>query len=371
MRVVVSGGGTGGHIFPALALCEALKQASPDCELLYIGGISGMESEIVPKQGIAYQPVTANKLRKLVSFSTLGVAVSLFKGFTEARTYLKAFKADVVVGTGGYVAAAATLAGATSGLPTLILAPDLLPGRTNRLLSRFVQQICVVFEETVAAFPKAKTFVTGLPLRGNIVLPDTISKAEARLNFTGLAPDKFTLLIIGGSQGARALNLAVLDAAPTFLEAGVQIIHQVGTKNLADVEKLALERGLTASKGYLPLGFMDANQVPSAYRASDVILCRGGISTLSEVTANGLPAMIVPLPTAYADHQTYNAKAVEAKEAAIHFPEKGLTATSLFERVQHLQTNPELLNTMRTASLRMGRPNAAAEIADRILQMKR
>src|SRR5579871_1449748 len=145
MRVAVTGGGSGGHIFPAIAVCEALQRLDPEGERLYLGGSTGMETEIVPQAGIPFQAVTARKLRKLLSPSTVGVALSLFQGYREAKRFLRAFRAEAVVGTGGYVAAAAVLAGARLGLPALILAPDLVPGRTNRLLARSARRVCVVF----------------------------------------------------------------------------------------------------------------------------------------------------------------------------------------------------------------------------------
>lgn len=369
MRVVVSGGGTGGHIFPALAVIEALERADPTGDRLYIGGSTGMETQIVPQAGVPFQAVTAKKLRKLMSPATLGVAWSLFKGYREARTSLRAFQAEAVVGTGGYVAGAAMLAGVTLGLPTLILAPDLIPGRTNRLLARFVRKICVVFPETVPVFGAAKSVVTGLPLRSGIVLPPGITPQEARCRFAGLRPDAFTVLVAGGSQGAKAVNSLVLGAAPGLLAAGVQILHQTGPKNFEEVTALAKALGLTPKKGYLPLAFFDADQMPQALRAADLCVCRGGISTLSEAMANGLPAMVIPLPSAYADHQTANAKALEAAGAGLHRAENSLTASKLSAEILELRAAPERLAAMSQAGRALGRADAADAVAKLILSL--
>ncbi|MCW3094578.1 MAG: UDP-N-acetylglucosamine-N-acetylmuramylpentapeptide N-acetylglucosamine transferase [Chthonomonadaceae bacterium] len=370
MRVVVSGGGTGGHIFPALAVIEALERADPSGERLYIGGSTGMETQIVPQAGVPFQAVTAKKLRKLISPGTIGVALSLFKGYREARTYLKAFRAEAVVGTGGYVAGAAMLAGVTLGLPTLILAPDLIPGRTNRLLARFAKKVCVVFPETVPVLGAAKSVVTGLPLRFGIVLPPTTTPQQARCSFEGLRPDAFTVLVAGGSQGARAVNNLVLGAAPDLLAAGVQILHQTGPKNFDEVTQQAKAQGLTAEKGYLPLAFFDATRMPLALRAADLFVCRGGISTLSEAMANALPAMVIPLPSAYADHQTANARALETAGAGLHRAENSLTASKLSAEILELRAAPERLVAMSQASRALGKADAADAVAKLILSLR-
>lgn len=370
MRVVVSGGGTGGHIFPALAVVEALERADPGGERLYIGGSTGMETQIVPQAGVPFQAVTAKKLRKLVSPSTVGVAWSLFKGYREARTYLREFRAEAVVGTGGYVAGAAMLAGVTLGLPTLILAPDLVPGRTNRFLARLVKRVCVVFPETVPVLGAAKSVVTGLPLRSGIVLPTHITPQTARCKFEGLRPDAFTVLVAGGSQGAKAVNNLVLAAAPALLAAGVQILHQTGPKNFEEAAQQAKAQGLTAEKGYLPLPFFDSVQMPLALRAADLFVCRGGISTLSEAMANGLPAIVIPLPSAYADHQTANARALEAAGGCVHRAENDLTASKLSEEILGLQSSPKRLAAMSQASRALGKAEAADTVAQLILALR-
>ncbi len=369
MRVVVSGGGTGGHIFPALALVEALRAADPSGQALYIGATTGMEREIVPAAGVDFQAVTAQKVRKLLSPGTVGAGISLLRGYREARAHLLRFGAEVVVGTGGYVAGAAVMAGARLGLPTAILAPDFVPGRMNRLLSRWVRRICVVFPETLSAFPPGRTLQTGLPLRASAVAPADLSPAEARCQFRGLAPNRFTLLVIGGSQGALAVNNVVLNAAPALIAAGAQIIHQTGPRNIAEVEASARERGLPLGAGYEPRAFLNAGEVSSAYRAADLLLCRGGISTLSEGMANRLPMLVVPLPTAYADHQSLNAAALERAGAGIHLPQQGLDGRALAARIEGLRAAPDELKRLAAGSAALGRPNAGADIARILVEL--
>lgn len=367
MRVVVSGGGTGGHIFPALAVAESVRALRPEAEVLFIGGSTGMETQIVPARGVPFQAVTARKLRKVLSPSTLLVGLSLLKGYSEARTYLRAFRAEAVVGTGGYVAAAAVLAGASLGLPTVIVAPDYLPGRTNRLLARWARRICVVFGETADRFPRDRTVVTGMPLRSGVVLPPEISPEQARVRFEGLVPDAFTVLVIGGSQGAKTLNERILSAAPGLLDAGMQILHQTGARNIDGVQAAA--RSLMERGGYRPVGFLDDQQVPLALRAADVIVCRGGISTLAENLVNGLPALIVPLPTAYADHQTINARALEARGAALLRPQAELLPDRLIADLMALRDAPDRLRAMSAQCLEIAAPRAADAVATEVISM--
>ena len=369
MRIVVSGGGTGGHIYPALAVCEALRNHDPECELLYVGSTSGMEAQIVPAAGVPYQGVTARKLRKLVSLSTVAVAVSLIQGFREARRYLEAFKPAAVVGTGGYVAAAAALAAASMHIPVVILAPDAIPGRTNLLLGRFARRICVVFAGSVTRFPAGRAEVTGLPLRSGVVAPPDVSAAQARARFPGLETDRFTVLVIGGSQGARAVNEIVVEALPDLIGAGMQVLHQTGPANLASVEEAVRALGLSGSVPHCPVAYLDEEQVRLAYRAADVIVCRGGISTLSEVMVNGLPSVIVPLPSAYADHQTANAQALAAAGAALCYPEFDLHAEGLTLELTQLKDAPERLVAMASATRAMAQPDAAARVANIVLNL--
>lgn len=369
MRIVVSGGGSGGHIFPALAVAEGVRRQRQEAELLFIGGTSGMECQIVPERGVPFQAVTARKLRKLVSPSTLLVLFALFKGYREARQYLRAFRAQAVVGTGGYVAAGAVLAGAKLGLPTLIVSPDVVPGRTNRMLARSARRICIAFEETRAQFPAEKCVLTGLPLRAGVVAQKEITPALARCEFESLAAAPFTVLIIGGSQGAQAINRLVLDALPQWLDAGMQVLHQTGTRNLDAVRTEAQSRGILGREGYLPVGFLDERQVPLAMRSADIIVCRGGISTLSEAMVNGLPAIVIPLPTAYADHQTINARALEKAQAAYLRTEGELTVAKLTADIQELRTDPTKRATMQQAMRAISHPLAADLVAQEVFKL--
>jgi UDP-N-acetylglucosamine--N-acetylmuramyl-(pentapeptide) pyrophosphoryl-undecaprenol N-acetylglucosamine transferase len=364
VKAVVTGGGTGGHIYPALAVAGAIQQRVKEAELLYIGGRSGMESEIVPATGTPYRSVTSRKLRRLLSFSTLGVLWALAQGYREACEQLRAFQPDVVIGTGGYVPAATVMAAVRLRIPTIILGPDAVPGRTNRWLSRWVSRICIWFEETAAFFPSGKTVITGVPIRADIVSPESVAGARRRLS---LAEDRFTILVLGGSQGAQRLNEIVVDAAAK-LPGAVQILHQTGERNLQAVKAQAERVGLPPDR-HFPRAYLDGREVPLAYRAAELVICRCGVSTLAEVTANGLPSLLVPLPTAYADHQTANAKAIARGGGGIHLPQVSLTPESLTENIETLRNNPTLREAISVASRAIGKPDAAERVASLALEL--
>jgi UDP-N-acetylglucosamine--N-acetylmuramyl-(pentapeptide) pyrophosphoryl-undecaprenol N-acetylglucosamine transferase len=374
MRAVVTGGGTGGHIYPAIAVCEAIKAADPGGDLLYIGGRSGMETSIVPDAGIPFQAVTARKMPMSLSIATLKGLIALAQGYFEAKKLLKVFNADVLVGTGGYVAAAAALAAAHLKKPVIILENNRVAGRTNLMLASKASSICVSFQETIKEFPEGKCVLTGLPLRQGVIAGESVTPAKARAAFNGLNPDLFTVAVIGGSQGARNVNRLIAAAAPRLAAAGIQLLHQTGKANYEETARITAEalRAAGLKPDDVPIcqqAYLDAHEMPLCLRAADFLVCRGGISTLSEAAANGLPMLVIPLPTAYADHQTANARGLEEAGAAYCVPEAGLTGEMLADRIIQLKSDPVALNKMRAASCGAGRPAAAAEVARLALKL--
>lgn len=375
MRIVVTGGGTGGHIFPAIAVCQELKRLDPDGEVLYIGGVNGMESTLVPQAGIPYRAVYARKFPARPSMGTLLGIASLIRGYIEARKILSDFRPDAIVGTGGYVAAATILCGCNQKRPALILENNRIPGRTNLKLASRVQKIGVSFEETIALFERSKCVVTGMPTRTSIVAPGSLTQLKARERFVPSTSNTVAVLIIGGSQGARAINRIVIEALPEMLARGFLVLHQTGQRNYDEVVEAANQRFEDASvsqvhrKSYVAMPFLSAEDMPVAYRAADVILCRGGISTLSEAASNGLPAIVVPLPTAYADHQTANARALEEVGAALCRPESEVTSSSLMDDLLRIGCEQDVRAKMTQASLRWGKPEAATTVAQIALEM--
>ncbi len=366
MKIILTGGGTGGHIFPAIAIAQAFKDSESDHEILYAGSRDGMESKIAPDAGLTFQGVTARKLRKVISLDTVQVILSLFKGYGDAKGILKQFRPDVVVGTGGYVAASVVLAAANSRIPTIIVEENAIPGRTNLWLSQWATRICVGFEKVQKEFPDHKTLMTGVPIRNDILSDAT--KLEARKSLE-LDADRFTILTLGGSQGAQKLNEVVAEMA-SATQLPIQILHQVGDKNIDDFKThwgKSIRANSTVRHRAIP--FLSKTQIPLAYRSSDLVICRCGASTLAEITACGLPCLMVPLPTAYADHQTANASAVAKAGGGVLLPQINLTAKLLDQQIKSFYDDKDKLFEMANASKKIGHPDAAKIIAELALEL--
>jgi UDP-N-acetylglucosamine--N-acetylmuramyl-(pentapeptide) pyrophosphoryl-undecaprenol N-acetylglucosamine transferase len=361
MRVVLTGGGTGGHAYPALSIGEAIKAKFPDCEIRYFGSRNGIEARLALESGFPFVGLTSRKLKKLISFDTILTGAAMMKGLAEAVGALSEFKPDVVIGTGGYVAATVVLAQVLRRGRTLILEPDVVPGRTNLLLSKYASVICVAFQEAVKNFPEERVRVTGMPVRSDLLsLPSRVD-ARRRLN---LQPELFTLLVIGGSQGARRLNQVVGEAIPELRKMPMQIVHQTGARNYEEAAVSANNQGWA---NYHVRPYLD--EMADAYAAADLALCRCGSSTIAELTAVGLPAILIPYPFAHGDHQKLNAKVLEGRGAGILIDEENLTSEVLVETIKRLVGSSEEITRMSDASKGLGRPGAAAEIADLAVQL--
>lgn len=359
MRVVVTGGGSGGHIYPALAVADALRRQDASTEIAYVGGTAGMEARIVPDTGLRFEGVTTRKLTKLVSPNTFAVLLALLKGYREAKSFLTAWRPDVAVGTGGYVAAATILAASRQGIPTIILSPDAIAGRTNRWLSRWAKRICL-WLGSEDEFSAGKIIRTGLPIR-----PEVIGTAEPAVARRALGlEDTFTVLVVGGSQGAQRVNELVVEAAG-LLPANVQVLHQTGERNYEDVVRL--KRSDSGARHILK-PYLGANELPLAYPAADLLICRSGVGMLAEGTANGLPLLMIPLPTAYADHQTQNARAIERGGGGILLAQPTLTGKMLAAEILNFRDNEGRRTDIATASRTLGKPEAADTVARLIEQ---
>lgn len=363
MRVVLTGGGTGGHAYPAISIGEALKAADPTCELLFIGSRDGVEARLAEEAGIPFFGVTSRKLSRLFSFGTLLTIWSLGVGFREARAKLRRFKPDIVIGTGGYASGAVVLAQASRRGKSIILEPDVIPGRTNRLVGRFASRICLGFEDAEFYFPAKKVAFTGSPVRRELLTLPGRTEARAAL---GLDAEPFTVLVIGGSQGAKRLNQVVVEAVPLLSGMRVQILHQVGPKNYGEAEGSRKNAGWDA---YHVRAYIE--DMRNAYAAADVIMCRCGSSTIAEITAIGLPAILVPYPYAHADHQRLNAEYVAYNGGGVVVSDYDITARFFANTVKRLVSSPDELARMSEASKAIGKPNAAHDIARLAMDLAR
>lgn len=354
MRVVLAGGGTGGHIYPAISVGQALLRADPEAELLFVGSSHGPERDIARSAGIAFEGVPSSPLTPSLSAKGIVSVARLWIGVVRARRILGRFGADVVFATGGYAAAAAAVAQITRAGRLVIHEQNAVPGRTNLWLAARADKVCIAAQRAASFFPADRTVFTGMPIREEFArLPQ---KQEAR-RALGLDEDRFTVVVVGGSQGARRVNELVLNAWPLIDDGSTQVLHQVGRLNLAEVQSR------------LPGGPQDAYRVepyldmPSALAAADLVIARSGASTLAEIAAAGVPSILIPYPHAHADHQTANAACFAETNAAILFREDELAPEQLAEAVADLRADPARLRRMAEASKSLSVPDAAARAA--------
>lgn len=345
LRVVLAGGGTGGHVIPALAIARELKEAHGS-EILFVGTSRGIETRLVPAAGFKLELVEVGALKGVGLVTRLGTLIGLPRAVVRCSRMLRGFQADVVIGVGGYASGPAMLAAVLGHIPTLAFESNVVPGFANRIIASYVTAAAVHFEETARYFRNA--VVTGVPVRKEFFhLPQRPA---------GLPP---TLLVFGGSQGASALNRAVTASLAPLRAAipGLRIIHQTGPRDLDQVQAAYREAGVDAQVS----AFID--QMPEAFAAADLLLCRAGASTVAEVTAAGKPAIFVPFPRAADDHQLRNAEALAKAGAGVLIHEADLSPESLVVAAASLLKDPARLQSMSAAAQTLAHPDAAQRIA--------
>ncbi len=351
------GGGTGGHLFPAVSIAEALRDAGI-ADIAFAGRKDGLEGRVIPSLGWRFYGIQALPLRRSLAPAAIG---ALVRTVAMARLILREFAPDVVVATGGYVAAGVVLANAMRRGKTVLHEQNAIPGRTNRWLARWARRVCITFAGTARYFTTRRVVHTGLPVRKELL--------EARLDrdtaceMLGLNRCGRVLMVIGGSQGARTLNQWILELLPRLQEVGMQVIHQVGERNVTEFENLP------SAEGYRWFGFMDASTLGKALSAADLVLSRAGASTLTEIALFGRAAVLVPYPYAYADHQWYNAQELAQLGGAEVFREGDLNAPRLFEVLTSLLDSEERLRAMGEANRRWAREDAAERVVEQILEV--
>ncbi len=360
MRIVITGGGTGGHLFPALAVHDALRARRPDTSALFVGSATGVEATILPRRGHAFRGLTASK----VSGTGLGRRIAALAGLPatvhQAMGFLREFRPQVVFGVGGYASVPTMTAAILARVPRVIHEQNAIPGLANRTLGCLANAVAVSFGDAARFFPARRTHVTGNPVRAEIRAGDAAA-ARARL---GLAQDAFTVLVFGGSQGARRLNQAVVEALPDLARdgAGLQFVHAAGARDLADVR-----RGYDAGgvRGTVE-PFID--DMALAYQAADFIICRSGAGTIFELAAVGKPALLVPFPYAANDHQRLNAEAAVGAGAAWILLDQYCDGRRISASVRAARAKPEQLAEMGRRARTLARPDAADRIVDLLEQ---
>ena len=360
MRVMVTGGGTGGHIYPALAIAQRVLKDYPQGEVLYIGTEKGLEAKIVPQTHIPFQTIDVEGLQRRFSLAGIKTGYKAVAGILEALRIIKKFRPQLVIGTGGYVCGPVVLAARVLKIPTVIHEQNALPGITNRLLARFVNKILITFPQSANYFPnKAKVVITGLPIREEIL---KINR-EQGYDYFNLDPQKKTILITGGSRGAQKINQGIVSIYPKLANrTDVQIIHITGQLDYDNVVKGIKDSGINLEicgniilKPYL-------DHMEYALAITDLYVARAGATFLAEVTAKGIPGILIPYPYAAENHQEYNAQALVDLKAAKMILDKNITGDILYREIQEMIDNSETLVKMGNNSLKAGDNQSMAKI---------
>ncbi len=367
MRILISGGGTGGHIYPALAVAQQLQQ-DYNADILYLGSDDGLETRLVPAAGLSLKTIQAGKLQRFVSWRTVKGVARIPVGMAQAISIVRAFRPDVAFTSGGYVAVPAGLAARVNGTPFLMHQQDVPPNLSNRLLAPLATQISVAFADSLHFFPAQKTVQLGNPIRQAILDVRSVSPQQARTN-VGLQRDMPLVLVTGGSQGARHLNQTVCHALPELLQ-NYQVLHISGSTLFNETQNL-VEQTLTGAaedvrQRYRLVPYIDED-MPFALQAADLVICRSGASVLSELAVLGKPSILVPLPPAIGSSpQEANAAMFGQQGAAEVILNDLLKPELLIERVTYILSQPARLESMSKSASKLAKPDATREIVETI-----
>ena len=363
MRLIIAGGGTGGHLFPGMAVAEEFLARSPENRVLFAGSARGIEARAVPAAGYDLRLIDAAGIRGKGIMGKLRGAVMMLNGIRQSRSVLADFRPDAVLGVGGYASLPLLLAARGRGITCCIHEQNAVPGMTNKLLARLVDRIFITVEESARFFPAGKTLVTGNPLRRQILngrMPG--NKTTPLPDETRKSGEIFNVLIFGGSQGAHAINMAMVEALPLLATSGVKlsITHQTGEKDHEEVQAAYGAAGLPAR--VLPF----IHDMAGEYGRADLIICRAGATTIAEVTAMGKACLFIPFPFAVDDHQRKNAEALVGRDAGFMLLERDLNGARLAEMVTRLAGNPDLARHTGERAFGMARLDAAAIIVNEL-----
>ncbi|MCL1790647.1 MAG: undecaprenyldiphospho-muramoylpentapeptide beta-N-acetylglucosaminyltransferase [Peptococcaceae bacterium] len=343
MRVILAGGGTGGHIYPALAIAEGIRKASPQAEILYVGLKEGMEARLVPDAGWDFQGIAGRGLPRRLSLTLVKTVGSNLKALWQTKKILKEFHPDLVVGTGGFVSGPVLLMASLFGVPALLHEQNVWPGMTNKMLARRVKKVMLAFADGRRHFPEScPVAVVGQPVRPSV---GRVNRGEA-LRFFGLESGKKVVLVTGGSRGARSINRAMVFVADKLREReDVQLIWATGTLDYEDSMAELRQLGVDPHKsGWHVAAYIE--NMPHALAAADLCVCRAGATTLAELSAAGLPCILIPYPFASENHQEFNARAMVDAGAARMILDKEMTGEGLWQEMESLLDNAFMLKEM-------------------------
>ena len=361
MRAIISGGGSGGHIFPALAIADKIMEKDPASDILYIGMNMTMEGKIVPEHGYKFEQIPGRWFEKS-PLGMLKLSYAVLKGITKSRKIIRDFEPDCVIGTGGYVSFPVIIASRLEKIPCYIHEQNAFPGSANRNLERFVNKVFLAYPEATSYFKQPQKHVyTGNPVRKEFF---TIDKEKARKSL-GIDKDSFHILMMGGSLGARAINLlakGIIDWIKDESEYSLSFI--TGSGNYEEIKKELSEKGLLENERISIMGFSE--HMPELISAADLIICRAGALSMSEINVAGRPSILIPFPWATDNHQYYNAKSVADRGGAILIEEKDIDIEEIIDIILRYKNNPEELSKMADLSLSCSSGDATEKIWDHI-----
>lgn len=350
MKFIFTGGGTGGHIYPAIALIKAIRKSDPDSEILYIGKINSQEEKIAASEKIAFKGIKINYFHRRFTLKNLKTLYLFLKAYCKARKLIKQFKPDIIIGTGGYVCAPVVYAGARQKIKTIIHEQNSVPGITNKFLARFCDKVAISMPTSKAYFPQEKVVLTGNPRAQEVMETKKVTKADL-----GLSKDKKLLLIFMGSLGAKYVNEAICKILPELAKrADLETIFVTGKIHFDNIIKEA--NIYNNQQNIIIKAYVD--NMPEYYQHTDLIICRAGATTLAEISAIGIPAVLVPSPYVTNNHQEKNAQALVNQGGAIMIKESELDEKLLVKQIFSLIADPYNLRLMKNKLKKSGIPNS-------------
>ena len=365
MRVLITGGGTGGHINPALAIAQKIKEADDNNKILYVGTKDGMESDLVPKQGFDFKTVNAKFLQRKISIENIKTLAISIKGVAQSMKIISEFKPDIVIGTGGYVCGPVVLAASLKGVPTMIHEQNVFPGITNKLLSRVVDKIAISFEEASKYFKyKNKLVLVGNPVRKEVI---DANRLQSRKKYN-LKNDEIFIYSFGGSGGQKSLNDSIINVIKELKNREkVKLLHVTGKRLKDDFNETLQSNNIKVPSNVTILDYM--YDAPTALSASDLVIGSAGAITIAEITKIGVPSILIPKTYTAENHQEYNARALEKKGAAVVILESELKDDKLLNTIDKIINNSSELSAMSLNSKKLGELNAEEEIYKLILEL--
>jgi UDP-N-acetylglucosamine--N-acetylmuramyl-(pentapeptide) pyrophosphoryl-undecaprenol N-acetylglucosamine transferase len=356
MRVIIAGGGTGGHLFPGLAIAEEFRKRDNSTEVIFAGTEHGLEARVVPREGYPIRFLRAEGLVGASNAKKIKAAAKMFLAVMDSYKIIKAVGPDIVIGVGGYASGALMLTAFLMSIPTMILEQNSVPGITNKILGKFVNTVCITYQESISFFPRARAFLTGNPVRMQVLK----GSIESAYRLFSLEKGLFTVFVFGGSSGASSINKALTDAFNYMydLRDSVQFLHQTGTKDYENIRSAYRKAGFRGT--ITPFIY----QMGEAYAVADIVISRAGATTLAELTALGKPAILIPYPHAAGNHQEINGKKLLEMGAAKMIRDRELKGETLAYHIRELYANETMREEIKRNSMSVGRPEACERVVD-------